>query len=162
MIFLLLHWSLNKLCVYFQATMAFLYSVFHILVSCLWSQIKSFMGHEVYFCIILWFRTDRAVITSFDFGACMYFYSGFLRDIVWNEVWNASLVFVGLQFFIKLMTFTLSGGDGQQSHGVFTAQQTGQLHEPHAGRPGTRGGRRGWRCQEADSQGNAQTTITHH
>lgn len=52
-------------------------------------------------------------------------------------------MFAGLQFFIKSMTFTLSGGDGQQSHGVFTAQQTGQLHEPHAGRQGTRGGRRG-------------------
>lgn len=84
MIFLLLHWSLNKLCVYFQATMAFLYSVFHILVSCLWSQIKSFMGHEVYFCIILWFRTDRAVITSFDFGAYIYFYSSrHCRGLKW-------------------------------------------------------------------------------
>lgn len=45
------------------------------------------------------------------------------------------------------------GGDGQHAHGVVTAQQTGQLHQPDSGSPRARGGW-GWRA-EGHRHGNS-------
>lgn len=128
--------------------LAFLYSVFHIPLSCLWPQMKQFKGHEFYFCIILWFRDGQSCHYVLWFRLLhLYFYWGLKRVVLCLPIWS---------FSSNEWPLTLSGGDGQQSHGVFTAQQTGQLYKPNAGRPRTRGSRWRWRCQEANSQGKTQ------
>lgn len=144
--------SQNKLCVYSQAYIwhqaCFPHSRFMFMITN-----KVIHGS---WCLFLY------IFMISDWQSCYYvlliLVSAFIftvRDIV--EVWNESFVFAVFaiqRFSIKHVTFTLSGGDGQQSHGVFAAQQTGQLHEPHSGRQRARGGRRGRRCQEENSQGN--------
>lgn len=57
-----------------------------------------------------------------------------------------------LQMFRPSLMGSLSpGGDGQHSHGVVAAAQTGHVHQPDSGGSGARGGR-GW-CQEGPRHG---------
>lgn len=44
----------------------------------------------------------------------------------------------------------LAGGDGHSAEGVVSAQPSGQLHQPHAGGQGTRGGGEHWREEETE------------